>query len=89
MSSVTLTSAMRNNLLSLRRLSSQMGKTQEILSTGKKVNSAIDNASNYYQARSLTNRAADLMELLNDMDKGIRTIEAATAGLDAGAAEGA
>ena len=86
MSSVTLTSAMRNNLLSLRRLSSQMSQTQEILSTGKKVNSAIDNASNYYQARSLTNRAADLMELLNDMDKGIRTIEAATVGLEQGAA---
>ena len=86
MSSVTLTSAMRNNLLSLRRLSLQMGKTQEILSTGKKVNSAIDNASNYYQARSLTNRAADLMELLNSMDQGIRTIEAATVGLEQGAA---
>ena len=86
MSGVTLTSAMRNNLLSLRRLSSQMSQTQEILSTGKKVNSAIDNASNYYQARSLTNRAADLMELLNDMDKGIRTIEAATVGLEQGAA---
>ena len=86
MSGVTLTSAMRNNLLSLRRLSSQMSKTQEILSTGKKVNSAIDNASNFYQARSLTNRAADLMELLNSMDQGIRTIETATVGLEQGAA---
>ena len=86
MSSVTLTSAMRNNLLSLRRLSSQMDKTQEILSTGKKVNSAIDNASNFYQARSLTNRAADLMELLNSMDQGIQTIEAANVGLEQGSA---
>ncbi len=86
MSGVALTSAMRNNLLSLRRLSSQMDRTQEILSTGKKVNSAVDNASNYYQARSLTNRAADLMELLNSMDQGIRTIEAATVGLEQGAA---
>ena len=86
MSSVTLPSAMRNNLLSLRRLSSQMDKTQEILSTGKKVNSAIDNASNFYQARSLTNRAADLMELLNSMDQGIQTIEAANVGLEQGSA---
>ena len=75
-----------NNLLSLRRLSSQMDKTQEILSTGKKVNSAIDNASNFYQARSLTNRAADLMELLNSMDQGIQTIEAANVGLEQGSA---
>ena len=83
--SITLTSAMRNNLLSLRRLSSQMDKTQQILSTGKRVNSAIDNASNFYQARSLTNRAADLMELLNSMDTGIRAIEAANAGIESAA----
>ncbi len=84
-SSITLTSAMRNNLLSLRRLSSQMDKTQQILSTGKRVNSAIDNASNFYQARSLTNRAADLMELLNSMDTGIRAIEAANTGIESAA----
>ena len=86
MSSISLTPAIHNNLLSLKRLSSQMSKVQQVLSTGKRVNSALDNASNYYRAQSLTNRAADLMELLNDMDKGIRTIEAATTGLDAGAA---
>ena len=86
MSSISLAPAIHNNLLSLKRLSSQMSKVQQVLSTGKRVNSALDNASNYYRAQSLTNRAADLMELLNDMDKGIRTIEAATTGLDAGAA---
>ena len=59
-----------------------MDKTQLILATGKKVNSAIDNASSYYQARSLTNRAADLTALLDSMGQGIQTIEAATQGIE-------
>ena len=58
-----------------------MNKTQNILSTGKKVNSAIDNASSYYQARALTNRASDLSALLDSMGQGIQTIQAATEGL--------
>jgi flagellin-like hook-associated protein FlgL len=60
-----------------------MDKTQERLSTGKKVNSAIDNASSYYQARSLTNRAADLDSLLDSMGQGIQTIKAANEGIEA------
>ena len=50
---------------------------------GKKVNSAIDNASSYYQARSLTNRASDLDSLLDSMGQGIQTIEAANQGIEA------
>ncbi len=54
MSNITLNASMRSNLLSLKNIATQMDKTQLILATGKKVNSAIDNASSYYQARSLT-----------------------------------
>ena len=46
---ITLTSSMRSNLSSLKSLASQMSTTQTRLSTGKKVNSAIDNANSYYQ----------------------------------------
>ena len=81
---ITLNASMRSNLLSLRNISKQMDKTQLILATGKKVNSAIDNASSYYQARSLSNRAADLTSLLDAMSQGIQTIEAATQGLTSG-----
>ena len=77
---------MRANLSSLRMISGQMGKTQERLSTGLKVNSAIDNASSYYQARSLDNRAADLEALLDSMGQGIQTINAAIEGLESGTA---
>ena len=81
--SISLTASMRSNLSSLKTIQSQMDKTQEKLSTGKKVNSAIDNASSYYQARSLTNRAADLDSLLDGMGQGIQTIQAANEGIEA------
>ena len=80
--SITLTASMRSNLASLKSIQSQMDTTQERLSTGKKVNSAIDNASSYYQSRALTNRASDLSSLLDSMGQGIQTIQAANEGLE-------
>ena len=80
---ITLTASMRSNLASLKTIQSQMDMTQERLSTGKKVNSAIDNASSYYQSRALTNRASDLESLLDSMGQGIQTIEAANEGIEA------
>ena len=80
---ITLTASMRSNLASLKSIQSQMDGTQERLSTGKKVNSAIDNASSYYQSRALTNRASDLDALLDSMGQGIQTIEAANEGIEA------
>ena len=81
--SITLTSSMRSNLSSLKSIQAQMNTTQERLSTGKKVNSAIDNASSFYQARSLNNRAADLDALLDSMGQGVQTIQAANEGIEA------
>lgn len=83
MSTITLTASMRSNLASLKSIQGQMDTTQTRLSTGKKVNSAIDNASSYYQARSLSNRAADLDGLLDSMGQGIQTIQAANEGIEA------
>ena len=59
-----------------------MDQTQERLSTGKKVNSAIDNPSSYYTAQSLSNRASDLDSLLDSMGQGIQTIKAANEGIE-------
>ncbi len=76
---------MRSNLLSLQNIAGQIDLTQNRLSTGLKVNSAIDNPSSYYTAVSLNNRASDLSSLLDSMAQGIQTIKAATEGLEAGA----
>lgn len=65
MSKISLTASMRSNLLSLQSISKLQDQTQLRLSTGLKVNSAIDNPSSYYTAQSLANRAADLSSLLD------------------------
>ncbi len=83
MSDISLTASMRSNLLSLQNTQSLMDVTQERLSTGKKVNSAIDNPSSYYTAASLNNRASDLSALLDSMGQGIQTIKAADEGIEA------
>ena len=82
---ISLTASMRSNLLSLQNISRQVSSTQNKLATGNKVNSAIDNPSSYYTARSLNNRADDLNALLDSMGQAVSTIKAATTALEAGA----
>ena len=82
MSDISLTASMRSNLLSLQSTQSLMDRTQDRLSTGKKVNSAIDNPMSYYTSQSLTNRAGDLEDLLDSMGQGIQTIKAANEGIE-------
>ena len=83
MADISLTASMRSNLLSLQQTQDLMDMTQERLSTGKKVNSAIDNPSSYYTAQSLTNRASDLSSLLDSMGQAVQTIQAANEGIEA------
>ena len=82
MSGISLTASMRSNLLSLQNISGQVSSTQNKLSTGNKVNSAIDNPSSYYTALSLNNRADDLNALLDSMGQAVSTIKAATTALE-------
>ena len=81
MSNINLTAAVRQNLLSLQGTAQMMAKTQNTLSTGNKVNSALDNPSNFFTASSLNSRASDLGNLMDSMKSGIKTIEAADNGL--------
>ena len=83
MSDVTLSKAVRSNLLHLQNTAQMMDRTQERLATGKKVNSALDNPTNFFTASSLNARAADIGTLLDAMSNGIQTIEAADNGLTA------
>jgi flagellin len=80
---VTLSAGVRANLLSLQNTASMMGKIQERLSTGKKVNSAIDNPVNFFTASSLQARAGDLSTLLDGISNSIQTVNAADKGISA------
>ena len=83
MAEIALSSAVRQNLLSLQGTADLLGKTQFRLATGKKVNSALDDPNAFFTARGLENRAGDLSTLLDDMGQAIQTIKAANEGLEA------
>ncbi|MEO5375223.1 MAG: flagellin [Alphaproteobacteria bacterium] len=83
MAEVTLAASTRTNLLSLQETSSLISRTQNRLSTQKKVNSALDNAQAFFQASNLTNRASDLANLKDGVDQAISAVKAATQGISA------
>ena len=83
MSDITLSKAVRSNLLSLQNTADMMATTQNRLATGKKVNSALDNPTNFFTASSLNSRAGDINQLMDGMANAIQTIEAADNGLSA------
>ncbi len=82
-SDISLSKAVRSNLLSLQNTAEMMNKTQSRLATGNKVNSALDNPSNFFTASALNSRAADMSNLLDSMASGIKVIEAADKGITA------
>jgi len=83
MSDIVLSAGVRSNLLQLQQTSNLIDQTQIRLSTGKRVNSALDNAINFFTAQGLDNRANDLSGLLDSMSNAINTIQAANNGITA------
>src|SRR3979490_46246 len=80
-SPITLTSAVRANLLALQNTTANQATTQQRLATGKKVNSALDNPTNFFTAAALSSRAHELTNLLDSMTNGVNIIKAADNGL--------
>ncbi len=78
---IALTSSMRSNLLSLKNTQKLLDTTQDRLSTGYKVNSAMDNPSSYFTAQTLNSRADDLSTLLDSIGQAISTLEVADQGI--------
>jgi flagellin-like hook-associated protein FlgL len=83
MSDITLSAGVRQNLLTLQQTADLMNLTQNRLATGKKVNSALDNPTNFFTSQSLNARANDLNNLLDGIGNAIKTIEAADNGITA------
>ncbi len=83
MSDITLSAGVRSNLLSLQGTASLLERTQERLSTGKKVNGPLDDAAAFFTARGLSGRANDLSSIMQGMQNGMKTIDAASKGLSA------
>ncbi|MGU3341605.1 flagellar protein, partial [Methylobacterium mesophilicum] len=81
MSGVTLTAATRQNLLSLQDTASLTATTQNRLSTGLKVSSALDNPVSFFTSQALSQRSGDLGNLLDGISNGIQSIQAANQGI--------
>ena len=79
--SITLSSGVRSNLLNLQTTADLKNLTQGRLSTGKKVNSALDNPTNFFTAAALSSRSKDLTNLLDGIGNGIQTLKAADNGI--------
>lgn len=81
MAEVTLTAALRSNLLSLQGTQKLLDSTQLKLATGRKVNTALDDPNAFFASQALTNRASDLNQLLDGMGQSIQTLKAADQGI--------
>jgi flagellin-like hook-associated protein FlgL len=82
-SDISLTAGMRNNLLALQKTSQQLSATQDRLSSGKKVNSALDNPTNFFAAQAHMERASDLNDRKDSMAEGVQIIKNADNGIKA------
>jgi len=82
MAEISLSNAIRSNLLALQQTTDLANSTQDRLASGKKVNSALDNAVAYFQAKNLSERSTDFAERKSGIDQGISTLKAAVNGTE-------
>src|SRR5882724_533498 len=77
MSGIVRSASVRQNLLSLQSTAELLATTQNRLATGQKVNTALDNPTNFFTAASLDNRASDINTLLDGISNGVQVLQAA------------
>eukprot|EP00439_Symbiodinium_sp_Y106_P089784 s1_g2320.t1 len=82
MGDIVISQAVRENLSSLQSTADLLSRTNNRLSTGLKVSSPIDNPTSFFTAQGLSNRAADLSSLQDDVGLAVETLNAAAAGID-------
>lgn len=76
-----LSFSMREQLFAAQKTARAIAETQLRLSTGRKVNSALDNPQNFFTARTLDNRRSDLTRLLDNIGQNIQAVKEADLGL--------
>jgi flagellin len=81
MSGIVLSASVRQNLLSLQSTAALLATTQNDLATGNKVNTALDNPTEYFTAQGLNNRASDINNLLDGIGNGVQVLQAANTGI--------
>ncbi len=82
LNTINLTAGMRANLFSLQKTAKDMEMTQGRLSTGLKVNTALDDPLNFFAAQGHRLRAGDLASRKDGMSEAIQTIKSANNGIE-------
>lgn len=83
MAEIALSASIRANLLSLQRTDALASRTEVRLSTGRKVNSAIDDAVAFFAAKALSDRASDIKDRKDAIDQAVSSLQAANDGVTA------
>jgi flagellin-like hook-associated protein FlgL len=78
---ISLTSGMRTNLVQLQSTVKLLDRTQARLSSGKAVNTPLDNPINYFAAQGHLTRASEINAYKDGMSEAVQTITAANAGI--------
>ena len=81
MSDIVLSASVRQNLSSLQATAKLLDQTQNRLATGNRVNSALDNPTNFFTAQALNNRSSDISNLLDSVSNGVQVLQAANTGI--------
>src|SRR5260370_21430480 len=81
MAEIVPSASVSQNLLPLQSTAELLATTPNRLATGKKVNTGLDNPTNFFTAASLDNRASDINNLLDGIGNGVQVLQAANTGL--------
>lgn len=83
MGDIALTAAQRSSLLSLQQTQTLSDRTQTRLTTGKAVNSVVDDAVNFFRAQALSDRGNDFALRRDEIDQGISALSTALQAVEA------
>ena len=80
--SVSLSAGMRNAVYAMGDIQSQITQSNQRLATGKKVNSALDNARSYFAAEGFRKDARDLNNLLESQQNALQVVTRANKSIE-------
>ena len=83
MGDITLSAAIRSNLLALSETTNLINRTQDRLSTGLRVNSPVDDAKAFFEAKGLSDRAGTINEKKDGIDQAISSVSVALEAVNA------
>jgi len=82
MADISLSASTRANLLTTQRTTRLIERTSGRLATGKRVNRATDGVRAFFLAKSLTDRAGDLLSVKDTVGQSLSAVGGALSGID-------